>query len=114
MSLDSTAVCFYSSNAYTWGSQTYKLMSRVPVPLLAPCYFNETDSGTDKIFFSFSSFILFKHFFFISHPVQLEPFNMSACALSHSLTFTVTLRPSVQCYPTCLLVTLNVVMKLMS
>ena len=113
MSLNSTAVCFYSSNAYTWGSQTYKLMSRVPVPLLAPCYFNETDSGTDKIFILSLFLFSLNIFFFISHPIQLEPFNMSTYAPSHSLTFTFTLRPTVQCYPTCLLVTLIAVINLM-
>jgi hypothetical protein len=87
-------------------------MSRVPIPLLAPCYFNETDSGTDKIFI-LSLFLFSLNIFFISHPIQLEPFNMSVYALSHSLTFTVTLRPSVQCYPTCLLVTLIAVINLM-
>lgn len=86
VSLNSTAVCFYSSNAYIWGSQTYKLMSRVPIPLLAPCYFNETDSRTDKIFI-LSLFLFPLNTFFISHPIQLQPFNMSAYAPSHSLTF---------------------------
>ena len=112
MSLNSTAVCFYSSNAYTWGSQTYKLMSRVLIPLLAPCYFNETDSETDKIFI-LSLFLFFLNIFFISHPIQLQLFNMSAYAPSLSLTFTVTLRPSVQCSPTCLLVSLIAVINLM-
>lgn len=64
--------------------------------------------------FLFFLFILFSlNIFFISHPTKLEPFNMSAYAPSHSLTFTFTLRPSVQCYPTCLLVTLIAVINLM-
>jgi hypothetical protein len=66
---------------------------------------------TRFLFFLF--FILFKHFF-ISHPIQLQPFNMSAYAPSHPLTFTATLRPSVQCYPTCLLVPLFAVISLIS
>jgi len=80
VSLNSTAVCFYSSNAYTWGSQTYKLMSRVPIPLLAPCYFNETDSGTDKIFILSLYFVLFKLFFLFRTPQNL---SLSICHLTH-------------------------------
>jgi hypothetical protein len=80
VSLDSIAVCFYSSNVYTWGSQTYKLMSRVPAPLLAPCYFNETDSGTDKICILFIFFFFFLRIFLFRTPYS---FRLSICQFLH-------------------------------
>jgi hypothetical protein len=59
---------------------------------------------TRFLFFLF--FILFKHFFLFRTPYS---FSLSICQLMHRPippTFTVTLRPSVECYPTCLLVSL--------
>jgi hypothetical protein len=77
---------------------TYKLMSRVRILLLVPCYFNETDSGSVKISIFLLLFILFIHFLFISFPKPLHPPNMLAYSLPHPLARNVTLRPSAHSY----------------
>jgi hypothetical protein len=75
---------------------TYRLISRVSIPLLAPCYFNETDSGTVKIFYFFASTLFSLHIFFIYLPIPLVSLNILDNASSYALTFEVILRLSLQ------------------
>lgn len=67
---------------------TYRLMSRVSIPLLAPCYFNETDSGTVKTLLFVSFFFTY---FFISLSLLLF-LNMLAHAPSCPV-------PNISCHP---------------
>jgi hypothetical protein len=110
-------VCFYSSNIYMWESDgpTYKLMSRVRILLLVPCYFNETDSGSVKILIFLVLFFSL-YIFFISFPKPLHPLDMSAYSLFHPLAHITSpfLHPSVLCYLTDLLVSLFAVFSLIS
>lgn len=92
---------------------TYKLMSRVRILLLVPCYYNETDSGSVKIFIFF--FLFYSFYIFSFAPPN--PFILSTCRLIRRpipLAYNVTLPPSVQRYLTHLLVPLFAVFSLTS
>lgn len=61
---------------------TYKLMSRVRILLLVPCYFNETDSGSVKIFIFLVLFLFSLYIFLFRSP---NPFILSTCRLIRCL-----------------------------